>query len=80
MVGATGWIIVYLVTGGAFTLDVAVRLWNKWKKMDEYQNGEINNKSKDLKKVLDDELVTEEEYKKQARAVIEGIVQKYAER
>ncbi len=40
----------------------------------------VNNKLTDLKKALDDELITEEEYKKQPRAVIEGIVEKYAER
>ncbi|MGS0680354.1 hypothetical protein ACVBIL_04235 [Shewanella sp. 125m-7] len=73
-VGATGWIIVYAVTGGTFSYEAISKAWEAWKHKSESERKEADDKLKKLKKLLDDAMITEEEYKERAKALIDDLI------
>jgi hypothetical protein len=74
VVGATGWIIVYLVTGGTFTFDIAKKAWAAWRDMSDSRRKDIDDELARLKKARDDGALSEEEYRSRAQAALDKIV------
>jgi hypothetical protein len=74
VVGATGWIIVYVVTGGTFTTELVKRGWNNWKKLSKDQREEVDSRLQRLKKALDEGDITQEEYKEKAQDLLNKIL------
>ena len=73
-VGATGWIIVYAVTGGTFSIEAISRAWHAWKNKSEKERQAADQKLFKLKAALDDGVITEAEYKERARALLDEIM------
>ncbi|MFN1621149.1 SHOCT domain-containing protein [Vibrio rotiferianus] len=73
-VGATGWIIVYAVTGGTFSIEAISKAWKAWKNQSEAEREETDLKLKKLKQLLDDGIITEDEYKKRAKDLLDKIM------
>lgn len=74
VVGATGWIIVYVVTGGTFTYEVVKAAWNRWKHMTPEQRVDLDTKMEMLKKARDSGALTDEEFKRKARVLLNDVV------
>ncbi len=73
-VGATGWIIVYIVTGGSFSYEVIGKAWEAWKKKTEAERKEADEKLKRLKIALEEGDISEEEYRKKAQELLKKII------
>ena len=73
-VGATGWIIVYIVTGGSFSYEVIGKAWEAWKKKTEAERREADERLKRLKQALEDGDISEEEYRKKAQELLKKII------
>jgi len=73
-VGATGWIIVYAVAGGTFSIDAISKAWEAWRNQSESEREEADLKLKKLKKLLDDGLITENEYKERAKELLDSMM------
>ncbi len=73
-VGATGWIIVYIVTGGSFSYEVIGKAWEAWKRKTEAERREADERLKRLKQALEDGDISEEEYRKKAQELLKKII------
>ncbi len=73
-VSAAGWIIVYIVTGGTFSYEVATRAFEKWRTSSESERVKIDAKLQRLKQALEDGDIDEEEYKERARAYLDKLL------
>lgn len=73
-IGATGWIIVYIVTGGTFSYEVISKAWEAWKNKSELERNETDEKLKKLKQLLDEGVITEAVYKEKARRLLDDIM------
>ena len=71
VVGATGWIIVYVVTGGTLSMDIFKKAWNAWKEMDESERNKIDDALARLKRIRDENGITEEEYRTRVRELLD---------
>lgn len=76
VVGATGWIIVYIVTGGTFSMDLFKRAWDAWREMGAERQREIDAELKRLKEARDNEALTDEEYRKRVQEILDGAIRK----
>lgn len=74
VIGATGWIVVYVVTGGTFSYEAISKAWKAWKNFSEEEREIADEKLKRMKKALDDGNISEEEYKKLAKELLEKII------
>ena len=74
VVGATGWIIVYIVTGGTFSMEIARKAWESWRAMSEAKREDIDNKLEKLKKAHDAGGLSDEAYKKKVKEVLDGVM------
>jgi hypothetical protein len=74
VIGATGWIIVYVVTGGTFSYEVISKAWEAWKNKSESERREADEKLQKLKQMLDEGVINEEEYKNRARRFLDDIL------
>ena len=74
VVGAIGWVIVYVVTGGTFSLTVFQKIYNARQKAKEDERDRIDRKLTDLKKARDDGIISDEEYKEQSRMVLDELL------
>lgn len=74
VVGAIGWIIVYVVTGGTFSLTVFQKIYHARQKAKEDERDRIDRKFTDLKKARDDGIISDEEYKEQSRMVLDELL------
>ena len=73
-VGATGWIIVYIVTGGSFSYEVIGKAWEAWKRKSEAERKEADERLKRLKQALEEGDISEEEYRKKAQELLKKII------
>ncbi|MGP4988112.1 SHOCT domain-containing protein [Pseudoalteromonas nigrifaciens] len=74
VVGATGWIIVYAVTGGTFTVEAISKAWTAWKNTPEDERKETDDKLKALKKMADEGTISEAEYKKRVQDILDKVM------
>ena len=74
VVGATGWIIVYIVAGGTFSFETVKKAWHAWNEMDESQRSKIDDSLARLKKAKDDGALSEAEYKARVQALLDDKV------
>jgi len=74
VVGAAGWIIVYIVAGGTFTMSAGAKAWEAWKTMGEEDRAEIDGHLERLKKAHEDGVLTEAEYQERARALLDKLM------
>ena len=74
VVGATGWIIVYIVAGGTFSLDIFTKAWKAWKNIGIEKQQEIDEKLRKLKEAQDSGIISSEEYKEKARKFLDEIL------
>lgn len=74
VVGAIGWVIVYVVTGGTFSLTVFQKIYHARQKAKEDERDRIDRKLTDLKKARDDGIISDEEYKEQSRMVLDELL------
>ncbi len=74
VIGATGWIVVYAVTGGTFSYEAVSKAWKAWKNFSDQEREIADEKLKRMKKALDDGDISEEEYKKLAKELLEKII------
>ena len=74
VVGATGWIVVYFVVGGTLSADIVRFAWARWRDMSADERAALDAKLELLKKAREDGIISEEEYKSRARAIIESIL------
>jgi len=72
-VGATGWIIVYVVAGGTFSYEAISKAWEAWKNQSESERTSADEKLKKLKAALDENRITEQEYKDRAKNLLDKI-------
>lgn len=72
-VGATGWIIVYVVAGGTFSYEAISKAWEAWKNQSESERASADEKLKKLKAALDENRITEQEYKDRAKSLLDKI-------
>lgn len=70
VVGATGWIIVYIVTGGTFTMDIFKKAWDSWKGMNESERKKVDAELERLKKLKDDGAITSENYQARVQELL----------
>ena len=70
-VGATGWIIVYIVVGGTFSIEAVSRAWDSWKNQSESERAEVDAALKQLKESLDAGKITEQEYMESAKTLLD---------
>ena len=71
VVGATGWMIVYVVTGGTFSIKLAYRIYKHRKKLGKERREELDAKLEQLKKARDDGALTDDEYKERAKKMLD---------
>lgn len=71
VVGATGWLIVYGVTGGTLSIQIARKVYKARKKLGKDKREELDRKLEQLKKAKDDGALTNEEYKARAKALLD---------
>lgn len=74
VVGATGWIVVYIVAGGTFSIEMVKKAWGAWKEMDESQRNKIDDALARLKKTKDDGGLCDSEYQQRVRELLDGKV------
>ena len=74
VVGATGWIIVYVVTGGTLSYELIKAAWEKWTLMSPEQREHLEKKLEILKKAHDDGAISEEEYKQRAKMLLDEML------
>ena len=74
VVGAGGWIIVYVVAGGTLTYELVKAAWAKWTRMSPEQRSHLDAKLEVLKKCRDDGAITDEEYQRRARALLDDML------
>ncbi|PSW13418.1 hypothetical protein C9J01_11320 [Photobacterium rosenbergii] len=74
VVGATGWTLVYWVFGGTITLDAARRMWDVYTKMSTEKREQFDKEMDKLKRMLDDEAISKEEFNEMAK----NLYEKYA--
>ena len=75
VVGATGWVIVYIVTGGTFSIELFRKAWRKWKEMSEADRASVEKELGRLKKLHDDGALTDDEYRSRVQAVLDRHIQ-----
>lgn len=73
-ISAAGWIIVYIVTGGTFSYEVATRVIDKWRTASDAERAEVDAKLQRLKKALEDGDIDEAEYKRRAREYLDKLL------
>ncbi len=73
-VSAAGWIIVYIVTGGTFSYEVANRAFEKWRESSEAERAAIDAKLQRLKQALEEGDIDEDEYNERARAYLDALL------
>ncbi len=73
-ISAAGWIIVYIVTGGTFSYEVATRAFEKWKSSSEAERAEVDAKLQRLKQALEEGDIDEAEYNERARSYLDKIL------
>ncbi len=73
-VSAAGWIIVYIVTGGTFSYEVATRAFEKWRQSSEAERAEVDAKLQRLKQALEDGDIDEGEYNERARTYLDKLL------
>ncbi len=73
-VGATGWIIVYIVTGGSFSYEVIGKAWEAWKRKTEAERREADERLKRLKVALEEGDISEEEYREKVQELLKKII------
>lgn len=71
VVGATGWVIVYLVTGGTFSMELVRRAWKRWNDMSESERKAVDDELERLKKLHDSGGLDDEEYKRRVKEVLD---------
>ena len=70
-IGATGWIIVYIVVGGTFSVEAVSRAWDSWRNQSESEREEVDTELKALKESLDNGDITEQEYMEGAKGLLD---------
>jgi hypothetical protein len=71
VVGAAGWTLVYWVFGGTVTFDAAKRMWDSYNKMTKENKSSFDEEVNKLKRMLDEEVLSKEEFNSQAKALYE---------
>ena len=71
VVGAAGWTLVYWVFGGTVTLDTAKRMWDSYRKMTKENKSRFDDEMNKLKRMLDEEAISKEEFNLQAKSLYE---------
>jgi hypothetical protein len=74
VVGAVGWVIVYVVTGGTFSLAVVQKICHSWQKAKEDERERIDRKLTDLKNAKDKGIISEEEYKQRSKVILDELL------
>lgn len=74
VVGATGWIIVYIVVTGTFSYELANAAWKRWREMTSGERADFDAKLETLKKARDEGVITEDEYKAKAKKLLDGML------
>jgi len=74
VVGATGWLIVYIVTGGTFTFEVAQRAWRSWRRLEDGRRQAVDHQLESLKDAFDRGMLDEQEYKRRARGLLDELL------
>jgi len=72
VIGATGWIVVYIVTGGTFSLELVRRAWSRWKSMGEDERRLIDDELLRLKNLKDNDALTDDEYRERVKNLLDG--------
>ncbi|WP_084184692.1 SHOCT domain-containing protein [Desulfonatronum thiodismutans] len=71
VVGATGWIIVYAVTGGTLGIETIRKIWNVRQHMSEEKRKDVDTRLEILKKMRDDGAIDDEEYKMRSKKILD---------
>ena len=74
VVGATGWVIVYVVTGGTFSMELIRTSWKRWHELSDAQRDRVDKNLERLKKQHDNGALTDEQYRERAQALLDDIV------
>lgn len=72
VVGATGWVIVYVATGGTFSLELFRRAWRKWNDMSEAQKKAVDDELERLKNLHDSGALTDEDYRSRVQDILDS--------
>jgi predicted Rdx family selenoprotein len=75
VVGALGWLIIYAVTGGTLSIQVAREVYKARKKLGEDGREDLDAKLVQLKKARDDGALTDEEYKERAKDLVDSALE-----
>ncbi|MCA9626617.1 MAG: hypothetical protein KC766_03075 [Myxococcales bacterium] len=73
VVGATGWVVVYLVTGGTFSYEVVKKAWAAWREMTADRRDDLDAKLEQLRKARDEGALSEDEYKARAKKLLDEV-------
>ena len=71
VVGATGWIIVYVVTGGTFSMELVRKAWDRWNGMSEADRKAVDDELERLKNLNDSGGLDDEAYKQRVQKVLD---------
>ncbi|WP_405630867.1 hypothetical protein [Pseudoalteromonas sp. Ld20] len=71
VVGAAGWTLVYWVFGGTVTYDTAKRMWESYNNMTKENKSSFDEEMNKLKRMLDEEAISKEEFNLQAKSLYE---------
>jgi hypothetical protein len=74
VVGAMGWTLVYVVTGGTFSIGLFKKFYQSWKIAKADGREKIDRKLVDLKMARDDGIITEEEYRQRAKLILDDLL------
>jgi hypothetical protein len=74
VVGATGWIVVYIVTTGTFSYEVWKRAWGSWREMSDAKRTAMDAALAELKSARDAGAISDEEYREKARALLDKVL------
>ncbi len=73
VVGATGWVIVYVVTGGTAGMKMVSKLWDVWRGMSADRRAAVDEQLRRLKRARDDGALTDDEYCERARTLLDAL-------
>ena len=71
VVGAAGWTLVYWVFGGTVSYDLAHKMWKNYNKMSKENRELFDSELDKLKRMLDEEAITKEEFNTKANSLYE---------
>ncbi|MGD1527167.1 hypothetical protein [Vibrio owensii] len=74
MVSALGWYIVYGVCIGSFSIELCKTTYKAYRKLKKDERKEVQDKLDLLKNARNEGQITSEEYKSQAKALLEEVI------